>query len=1042
MAGHRGARWTTIIAATAVLLLAAPAAQAAEVLPAATPRTAPPNPAFVLWQATSSYEPVRLAASPHGLGLRPAPVIGYTSVAARSDSGAVGAYPSTYDLRTLGKLTAVRNQGSFGTCWAFASIGSLESSSLPGETLNLSEDHLALTSGFDVGGATTAAEKYNSGGNADMAAAYLVRWGGPVLETDDAYGDSSTPAGLSARRHVQDVDMYAGRTSATDNDRIKGAVTTCGGVDVSMLWSDAAYNGTTKSYCYTGTGYPNHDVVVVGWDDSYAASNFSPAAAGNGAFIVRNSWGSSWGASGYFYVSYYDTRFARQYTESGSTYANDAYTFEAAQPTTDYGAVYQYDPLGATGQLGWGVGTAVWGAGVYTASAASVLNAVGCYANAPSTAYEVWEGPSLAALSKLASGTMATMGYHTLAVPAGTELTGGSTFVVAVKLTTPGYSWPLCYEEPISGYASGATALPGQTYFKRDGAASWTDMCADTANASVCIKAYASRIPASSCAYGFAAGAASGWKTAAQIVTVTASGGDGTGRTIHYSQDGGATWSTSTAASVDVSVSADGAHSFKYYCSDSLATEVTHSPGYVNIDTVRPVTGDDHLSVALADPATITLTPSDTTSGVARTEYKVDGAGAYTVGTSVALRTGAHTVNYRSIDCAGNVETDKSFTVTVGAAGGPASATAFTGFAANATSGWLTSTPQTVHITASGGTGAGRTIHASQDGGAAWSTAAADSADLSVTTQGAHHVEFYASDSLATERAHDAGWVNIDTVAPDTSDDHALSTGLGPTTVTLTPTDATSGMTGGPAKTEYQVDGAATYSTGTSVLLSDGTHTVAYRSTDRAGNVESPDKTFTITVMGPLSPLSASDYDFAADAVSGWKNTAQHFTIAAAGGSGAGRTIHYPLDGGTTWATSTAASVDVPVTTEGAHHVQFYVADSLDGESLHDGWINIDSGRPLTRAARATVTKGRKVALRFRVTDAAPGCGKAMITLQIRKRSKVVGTVTLGTRATNVALSYRYSARLRKGAYTWRVLATDIAGNVAASVRSARLTVK
>ena len=490
-------------------------------------------------------------------------------------------------------------------------------------------------------------------------------------------------------------------------------------------------------------------------------------------------------------------------------------------------------------------------------------------------------------------------------------------------------------------------------------------------------------------------------------------------------------------------VTTQGAHHFEYYASDSLATETVHDAGWVNIDSVAPVTTDNHLTAALAAPATITLTPSDASSGVKWTQYKVDGAASYTTGTSVVLSTpGSHTVAYRSVDNASNVENpDKTFTVTV-TAGVPASTTTFTGFAANATSGWLTSTPQTVHITASGGSGAGRTIHASQDGGASWSTAVADSADLTVTTQGAHHVEFYASDSLATESTHDAGWVNIDTVAPSTSDDHALGAGLGPTTVTLTPTDATSGMTGGLARTQYKVDGAASYSTGTSVLLAEGTHTVAYRSTDMAGNVESPDKTFTFTVIGPLSPLSQSDYAFAADAVSGWKNTAQQFTITAAGGSGTDRTIHYTLDGGTTWSTSTAASVDVPVTTEGAHHVQFYVLDSLNGEGPHDGWVNIDTRKPLTKAVKASVRKGRKVTLKYRVTDAVPGCGKAVLKLQIRKRTKVVKTIALGTKGTNAALSYRYTARLKKGTYTWRVLATDIAGNATATMRSARLVIR
>lgn len=555
------------------------------------------------------------------------------------------------------------------------------------------------------------------------------------------------------------------------------------------------------------------------------------------------------------------------------------------------------------------------------------------------------------------------------------------------------------------------------------------------------MKAYASRIPASSSTYAFSGSATDGWKTSAQTVTITASGGDGAGRTIHYSQDGGATWTTSGAASVDVAVHGEGVHDFRYYCSDSLATEPVHQAGYVNIDTAKPATSDDHLTVPLAGPCTVTLSASDATSGVRKTEYKVDGAAAYTAGTSVVLHAGTHTVAYRSTDNAGNVESDRNFTVTIGDGGSPVSRTGYSAFAADATGGWHTGA-ETVDVTATAGAGSGLTIHTSQDGGATWQAVAGAAATISVTTEGAHRIAFYASDSSATEATHEPGWVNIDSVAPVTSDDHPASA-LGPLTVALTPSDATSGMTGGAARTEYKVDDAPAYSSGTSMLLSEGVHTVAYRSTDAAGNRESPDKSFTVTVLAPPTPVSACGHPFAPDASSGWLNTAQQLTIAAAGGSGAERTIHYTLDGGATWSTSTGATVDVPVATEGAHHVQFYASDSLATEDLHDaGWVNVDTVKPWTTAARAVVRRGAKVTLRFRVNDGVPGCGSAAVKLQIRKRAKVVKTIALGTRQAGVALTWRYRARLGRGTYTWRVLATDLAGNASVQMTAARLVVR
>ena len=80
-----------------------------------------------------------------------------------------GPTPAAYDLRTSGKLSPVRDQGRYGTCWAFASLASLESSLLPGTANDFSENNMAQRSGYALG--------YGDGGNSYMAAAYLLRWG-------------------------------------------------------------------------------------------------------------------------------------------------------------------------------------------------------------------------------------------------------------------------------------------------------------------------------------------------------------------------------------------------------------------------------------------------------------------------------------------------------------------------------------------------------------------------------------------------------------------------------------------------------------------------------------------------------------------------------------------------------------------------------------------------------------------------------------------------------------------------------------------------
>ena len=87
------------------------------------------------------------------------------------------------------------------------------------------------------------------------------------------------------------------------------------------------------------------------------------------------------------------------------------------------------------------------------------------------------------------TGTITYPGYHTLALTTPVALTAGQKFSVVIKLTTPGYNWPIPVEYAEQGYSSGASAAAGQSYYSHNGT-SWHDTTTWNATCNVCIKAF------------------------------------------------------------------------------------------------------------------------------------------------------------------------------------------------------------------------------------------------------------------------------------------------------------------------------------------------------------------------------------------------------------------------------------------------------------------------------------------------------------------------------------------------------------------------
>ncbi len=446
---------------------------------------APLNPAFLEYLRELQAPIVRsLAVDGHLLGFIPSPLdLSHLAGQSMLPAQKILAAPSFYDLRTQGKLTPVRDQEDCGSCWAFGTYGSLESNLLPGETWDFSENNLKNTHGFDIG--------HCAGGNGDLSTAYLARWSGPVMEADDPYNAESdvSPSGLTTRKLIQEVIIVPDRAGSSDNENIKQAIMAYGGVMTAMYMNESTYyDSNNYAYYYNGSSNSNHAVVIVGWDDNFDRNRFPSVPPGNGAFIIRNSWGTGWGENGYFYVSYYDSNIGKS-----------NYVFNGAEPTTLYHRVYQYDPLGWINDIGYTGSNTAWFANVFTAVESEALVAVSFYTASPNSTYALYiytgvaSGPTSGSLAGSQTGTIPSVGYHTVSLAVPAPLTSGEKFSVVVKLTTPGYNYPVPVEQPIKGYSSQATSNPGESYISGDGN-SWSDVTSISwcAQCNVCLKAFTS----------------------------------------------------------------------------------------------------------------------------------------------------------------------------------------------------------------------------------------------------------------------------------------------------------------------------------------------------------------------------------------------------------------------------------------------------------------------------------------------------------------------------------------------------------------------
>ncbi|PKK83070.1 MAG: hypothetical protein CVT49_10580 [candidate division Zixibacteria bacterium HGW-Zixibacteria-1] len=413
--------------------------------------------------------------------------------------GQPGELPSSFDLRNydgINYVTSVKNQ-SGGTCWAHGTMASIESNLLMtgawadnGESgqPNLAEYHLDWWNGFndfynaDADPPTGQGIEVHQGGYYLMANAYISRGDGAVRDIDAQ--SFSVPPDLAKDSYhyyyVRDVEFYIAESDLSRIDTIKRKIMEYGAIATAY----SSYGEYMVNYIhYQPPDDPvelNHAVAIVGWNDNLATQAPHP-----GAWLCKNSWGSGWGFSGYFWISYYDKYCCQEYQLG-------AVSFQNVEPMK-YDIVHCHDYHGWRNNLGY---TSYEAFNAFTAAHNERLEAVSIctpedQVNYTVRIYDTFSGGALSGLLSEVSGNYEYRGFHTVDLTTPVTLSVGNDFYIYMYISYPSLPYDCSTDVPTLLGSSQkvwvpSASQPGQSYYKLGG--TWHDLYDYDNSANFCIK--------------------------------------------------------------------------------------------------------------------------------------------------------------------------------------------------------------------------------------------------------------------------------------------------------------------------------------------------------------------------------------------------------------------------------------------------------------------------------------------------------------------------------------------------------------------------
>jgi C1A family cysteine protease len=400
---------------------------------------------------------------PEHIRFRPAEERGGIELLAESP---IEQLPTSYDAMALGYVTPVKNQGGCGSCWVFAAIADLESDVLRDE--GLAFDFAEQEVGDCNVWSSLGGYNFCEGGIGLMFTNYFTKQGGAAETCHPYFAVPQTCRECSILRTVDNWRTITESNGESQVYQIKNAILQHGPVFATIYSGGAGFGGYNSGvYEYWGPEQPNHAVEIIGWNDSL------PHTHGTGAWLIKNSWGTSWGAHGPYpgcaWVAF-----------GSANLGDDASAFVSYRNATEQ--LFYHDECGWMGYLlGCGEPTA-YGAVRFIPQRAFTLTAVEFWAIDTNMDYEIRIYETVTAhpdyytfsdqLGTTQTGSTEEWGYYSIPLQRPVPLDAGDDVVIQITFTTGRYGYPI----PIDYYTeswlppwSGVATFSGESYASCDG---------------------------------------------------------------------------------------------------------------------------------------------------------------------------------------------------------------------------------------------------------------------------------------------------------------------------------------------------------------------------------------------------------------------------------------------------------------------------------------------------------------------------------------------------------------------------------------------